>query len=197
MNTNNLHPDNFEYNIDIQPKQKVVQHSKLYKNFIDKNVSKDIPLFSNSQTSNYARSVLHGIQEVSPFSNLFFSAQNIAEIQRLIRYNVYIHTEKEHIIDNQDETKLVIVMRGVYLQYYRQSQMDPQTFKNEIEKLNSLVVTQVLPDLLSNLEQYMNYIKDISQNYTPLSIPKNTSVIGERTARTWTDIMVGEDKFFN
>jgi len=38
-------------------------------------------------------------------------------IQDGIRYQVYLKTDKKHIIDKQSEVELEIIMRSIYLQH--------------------------------------------------------------------------------
>lgn len=156
----------------------------------------DQPMYiEDHKLKNYARTALNGIQIVSPFSKLFFSSQNIAEIQNLIRYNCYVNTDNNYIIGEQDVTQLVILMRGVYLQYARVPS-NKKDYTAEIEKLNSIVVSTALPNLISEIEQFYAYMKDTSQNMIPISSSINTSIKGERILRSQTDVFVGDEAFF-
>src|SRR6187399_1098235 len=62
----------------------------------------------DSTNENWACVALAGNQEVSLFTKLFFSKENIEELQRLIRYNVYVKSGKKHIIGDQSVAELVI-----------------------------------------------------------------------------------------
>lgn len=201
INTN-LHPSFFEF-----------KHST--NNFLPQNrtiesVQRGDPIWSKKEQifpdqpslyterkpkDNYARKALAGIQEVSPFSSLFFSRENINEIQRLIRYNVYVNTDRKFIIDNQDEDELLIIMRGVYLQYSRVPS-DKQYYNQAIKKLNALVINVLMPNLISNIEQYVGYLRDSKTPYLPLSREINDSIIGQTELRSVSDVLVGDDLFF-
>lgn len=196
INTN-LHNDFFEFKHPTMPKVKTeesVSKRNLKWSSIDQHYG-DYPMHDDKSRNNYASKALAGIQEVSPFSLLYFSLDNIKEVQRLIRYNVYIHTDKKYVIDEQDETELVIIMRGVYLQYAK-VQNEENKFQGEIERLNGLVVTELLPNLVSNIEQYVGYIKDSTQMYIPMDRGTNPSIKGEKILRSITDILIGDKKFF-
>lgn len=200
FNTNlnsSLNPDFFKFKNVPQPKYKTLESVKASEKVLTTNKHyKDVPMFyEGSLKENYAAKVLGKIQEVSPFSCLFFSQKNIDEIQRLIRYNVYIYSSKKHIIGNQDHTELLIVMRSQYLQYAN-IPSDPKDYKNEIEKINGLVVTAILPNIISNIEQYIGYLKDSTTNYIPIDRGVNTSITGEKTLRSTSDVLVGDNKFF-
>lgn len=195
----NLHPDFFEFKnvppVDNRTLQ-TVERGDL--TFSDTNKKYDDVLMFSDKTSrkNYASKVLAGIQEVTPFSLLYFSKENIDELQRLIRYKVYISTNKQFIIDNQNETELVIVMRAMFLQYSKLPD-DYSKYKQEINRINSLVINKTLPDIISGVKQYVGYIKDSTQNYIPISRGTNQSIAGEKTLRSVSDVLVGDDNFFN
>jgi hypothetical protein len=156
----------------------------------------DIKMYDQTPVKNYARTALAGIQEVSTLSYLYFSGENIEEVQKLIRYNVYSNTEKKYIIDNQDETELLIVMRGVYLEFSK-VYSEPSKIREEIKRLNVLVVNEILPNLISNLEQYLGYLRDSSNAYTLIDRPENPSIKGKSTElRSVSDVLVGDDLFF-
>lgn len=194
----NLHPDFFEFKnvppVDNRTLQ-TVERGDL--TFSDTNKKYDDVLMFSEETSrkNYASKVLAGIQEVTPFSLLYFSKENIDELQRLIRYKVYISTNKQFIIDNQNETELVIVMRAMFLQYSKLPG-DYSKYKQEIDRINSLVINKTLPDIISGVKQYVGYIKDSTQNYIPISRGTNQSIAGEKTLRSVSDVLVGDDNFF-
>lgn len=193
LNTN-LNPGFFESKHEIEPRLSTIQ-SEVRDQRCKIGKFSETPMYKDPTRKNYASKALAGIQEVSPFSYLFFSSDNIEEVQRLIRYNVYLHTEKKHIIGKQDETELLIIMRGVYLQYGRvpASQKD---YKAALQKLNRDVVTQLLPDLVSNVKQYIGYIRDSTQNHIPLARGTNPSNKGENTLRSVSDVLIGDDLFF-
>jgi hypothetical protein len=144
----------------------------------------------------HADKVIGNTQEVSLFSQLFFSNKNIKEIQRLLRYNVYIASDKRYVISPQEQQAVLIIMRSQYLSYANHPQ-HIKDYKKEIMRLNSIVVTAMLPDLISNIEQYVGYIKDSTEIAAPNERGINTSVTGERTNRSVTDVLIGDDVFFN
>jgi hypothetical protein len=132
--------------------------------------------------------ILTGIQEITPFSALFFSRQNVDELHRRVRYEVHRTTGK--IISKQDEIELITIMRGTYLQHSLNPQYKSE-YKAEINRLNNVVINELLTDLISNVQQYIGYIKDITSNPVPLATPINTSITGTKTGRSIMDILVG------
>ena len=56
-----------------------------------------MPLFYNNKAGkNFKCNALQGIQQNSKLSTLFFSNENINNIQELIRYTVWIMSEKNY-----------------------------------------------------------------------------------------------------
>ena len=68
-----------------------------------------------TENKNYQCKAVINIEEPSAISNLFFSEQNINNIQDMIRYNVYKLSGQT--ISRQSDTDLKIVMRSYFLQY--------------------------------------------------------------------------------
>lgn len=139
----------------------------------------------------YVRQALAGIQEVSVLSTLYFSYENIEEIQRLLRYKVHQTTSGKHLIDRQDTRELLIIMRAAYLEHGR-VYTDPKKITEEINRINNTVITMSMPDLLSNLEQYAGYIRDSTQPWSLIDRPVNPSVKGTLSEnRSITDVLTG------
>jgi hypothetical protein len=150
----------------------------------DNPMSKNINKFKSSH-------ILSGIQESSNLSRLFFSQENITEIQRRLKKKIYDQTGE--IIDRQNVTNLVIIMRSIYLQYSR-NYIELLKIKEEINRLDELVINEILPKLLSQLQQYNDYLKDISSNPVPIVLPVNPSSAGTKILRDTMDVFYGEEQ---
>jgi len=137
----------------------------------------------NEKMENFQVEALYGIQETSVLNQLFFSKKNMDNIQNMIRYNVYIKSDKKYIIDKQSDIELEIVMRSIYLQH---SPNLPNKTKEQIEYLNNLVsdwcVSQIIPEVV----QYYGYIQEIEYMPIPLDLPLNLSSKGSRALRSVT-----------
>ena len=145
---------------------------------------KDIPYVDNAGTkNNFQVESLYGIQETSQLNQLFFSKRNMEIIQNGIRYNVYVKTNKTHIIGKQPDIELQIIMRGFYLQY---SLNLPNKIKEQIEYLNKLVIDYSVEQLIPEIENYLGYLKEISFQPIPIDLPVNLSSKGTRTLRSVT-----------
>ena len=142
--------------------------------------------------------------EDSLLNFLFFSKKNVQNIQNIIKHKVYKSTNK--IIDDQNTTELLVIMRSIYLEYSAhppilKDDMDEKTKKqilvmytNEVQRLNGLVIDYVYPTVLSGLQQYIMYLKDAStlpyQQQQPVS---SDNVKGQRVYRSVTQVLLGTD----
>lgn len=151
----------------------------------------DVPISEPSVVlKNYACEALIGIQEVSAFSLAFFSKQNIQAIQNLLKYNVFIASDRKYKIGDQNESELKIIMRGIYLQY-SQVPEHRKDYPAAIQNLNVIIVEQILPDLLSNIVQYVYYLRDSTSPLKPLENPQNVSSAGTKINKSVSDILFG------
>lgn len=110
--------------------------------------------------------------------NGFFSDSNIQIIQNNLKKNV-----KKNInvsIGNQSCHELYIAMLYIYRTYGKNQNVNS---KREIDKLNEYTTHTLLPDLISNVLQYVNYIKDISSLPVPIKHGTNTSIKGTNSLK--------------
>ena len=133
----------------------------------------------------------------TPVGDLFFSTKNIGFLQDGIRYTIYTKTNKRHIIEPQSETELQIIMRSMYLQY---SKNRPENVVDQVRDLNTKVLDYVIPRILSELNQYVNYKHDITYLPVPLERSKNMSSKGTEFLHLkqfwWQYKYVKKDYFF-
>ena len=95
----------------------------------------------------------------------------------MIRYQVYIQTNKKHIIGRQSDLQLKIIMRSMYLQYGKNLQND---IKTQVQQLNTMVVKYSVPKIISGVKQYLAYKRDVSTLPVPMDRPKNLSSAGSK-----------------
>jgi hypothetical protein len=123
--------------------------------------------------------MLRGNWESTPVSNGFFSSANVDRIQQLIRKGVYDRSgPKGYVIDNQSADEMKIIMRAIYYQYGRNMTTD---ILGQIDDLNKKVVDWSVPHILSAVDMYHYYLKDISQLPIPMEQPQHLSRAGTRS----------------
>ncbi len=197
MNPNNNDMNSFQYNPNIQQSLQYkspsdtkyainqFQNGRLI-NYDNTNI-KDIELFEQytkeGTKQNFQVEALYGIQESSTLSHVFFSRQNLNLIQDMIRYNVYIKSNKKHVIDRQSDVNLEIIMRSIYLQH---SPNLPNKIKEQIQYLNNLVTDYCVEQILPEVDQYLGYLSEIQYMPMPIELPRNLSSKGSRSLRAVT-----------
>lgn len=133
------------------------------------------------ENKNYTSKAVNNIQQSTDLSNLYFSEENINNIQNQIRFNVYKSTGQ--IIGRQSDTELKIIMRSYYLQYGKN---DPNNLKEQILELNSFVLNYSTPKIIDELKQHLGYIQDIQNLPMPLERPMNMSSAGTKFLKSVT-----------
>ena len=146
-------------------------------------------LFSEqNKTQGDVASTLNYSQEDTELSNAYFSRTNIDILHQLIKQEVYrkCEADTDPILTNhkpihiakQDETNLKIIMRSIYLQYAKNL---PTDIDGQIRQLNNLVLNECVPDIITNLKQYLGYITDIQRLPNPLDHPSCMTSKGQKT----------------
>uniref|UniRef100_A0A6C0J0C0 Minor capsid protein P8 central region domain-containing protein n=1 Tax=viral metagenome TaxID=1070528 RepID=A0A6C0J0C0_9ZZZZ len=138
-----------------------------------------MPLYEESNRGNhlYKNYALKSIisTDGNKLSSNYFSKKNIDLIQNQLIKKVFIETDYK--IKRQSDTELKIIMRSVYLQYSKNIE---KNIDKQILELNNLVYTYALPNIVSNLKQFLGYSKDISTLPIPLNLPENLSIKGNK-----------------
>jgi len=129
-----------------------------------------------NQFKNTVSSIQFDDEYYEVLKEAFFSSQNINNIQRLIIKNVYEKTK--YNIVSQKEEHILQIMQGIYNDH---AQNLPYNFKEQIEELNSKVVTFTLPYIIKQINSLYNYRRDIEQPIGVIPLPVNTSIQGQRT----------------
>lgn len=146
---------------------------------------KQYPLFEqqNNNTNSFKCNALNGIQEHSKLSLKFFSTENVNNIQNLIRYNVYLKTDKKYNVSRQSDLDLKVIMRSLYLQHSPNLKM---YIDKQVYYLNNLVVEWCVPSIINEIEQYNGYINSLNTMAVPIQHPINVSSAGTRSLKSVT-----------
>lgn len=117
------------------------------------------------------REAMNGTMENSTLSKVFFCKENIQIIQNGIRSTVYNCTNKKHIIGEQPNDIIKIIMRSIFFQNAKHLS---NNITNQVENLNKLVINDCSRRVKSHLDSYLKYKKDISTLATPIDRPQST-----------------------
>lgn len=115
------------------------------------------------------------------FNTTFFSRKNIDFIQKKLVTETKRYTGFD--IGPQDEGVLVEIMTGIYVQ---DSTYDPSNFNASLSKINKLVITEAMKQILPAVRAYVLYVRDASRPYggggeSAFKRPVLASVKGSRT----------------
>ncbi len=148
---------------------------------------KDQYLFTSSHlVGNQDALAVESIHEINGLNQVFFSESNSNIIQDSIKREVYQRSNRKYIIDRQSDTELLVIMRGIYLEFAR---YNPEAVDAERRRLNTIVVDYSVPRILSEIQQYKMYLRDASSNLDIMSHPVNTNVAGTKSLRPITDVL--------
>jgi hypothetical protein len=129
--------------------------------------------------ASFVGDMLRGNWDKNPVADRFFTATNATFLQSTIRNEVYSRSgPKRYVIDDQSIDELKMIMRGLYLQYAKNN---PTNIDGQVRELNNLVIEWCVPRIMSEVDHYYYYLKDISHMPVPLSQPMSMSSAGTRS----------------
>jgi len=163
----------------------------------------EYPLTPNDQriSKSNTRYLFKNLYGETPLTFLFFSNENVDNIQKLLRMHVY--KQLNYVIDNQSVNELLIVMRSIFLEYaahpplINETMTDAQKkelfikYRNEVKRLNDIVIDELVPKLVSQIQQYLVYLQDASKPAYVDFNPKNESTKGQKEYRSITQVLTG------
>ena len=141
-------------------------------------VSKPFELYETLNVNNTNKYSNTGNQQRSKLSDLYFSQANIDYLQNEIIRQVFEKSDGKYRIAKQNEDELVIVMKSIFLQNSRNSDIDLQY---QIDQLNKLVLDYCVDNVYSNLVQHFEYINDITKDQPVLDMPQTTHIKGTKS----------------
>jgi hypothetical protein len=124
------------------------------------------------------------LHKETPLNTVFFSEDNINNLQSEIQKQVSLMSGGKYQIGRQNDDDLKIIMRSYYLMF---AQNNPSTVSSELKDLNSRVVGYASAKIYSEVDFHMFYRKDIEDFAAPIANPTNVHVYGTRTSelKSW------------
>jgi hypothetical protein len=111
----------------------------------------------------------------TPLNNLFFSDFNQGILQRGIRENVYQKYKVK--IDYQNRGDLIAIMRVMFI---ANSALPDRDICQQVKFINGKVIDKATEQIATGVAQYYGYIKDINTPITPIALPHDVSVYGNK-----------------
>jgi hypothetical protein len=152
-----------------------------------------IPSNDNGPQNKYVewalKALMPGGITPTPLLLYFFSTENVNYIQNRIRNEVQKHTGVQ--VNDQSIDEILIIMRNHMINAYsgglpnnsgRITDRGPKecSIEERLTRLNKSVIEEAVRQVFSGINQYKQYIKDISSLPMPLSQPIYTSMSGSR-----------------
>lgn len=151
------------------------------KNSVKKNIfsMEELPIayFSDNKSSDDLRKQLIKNQvKISEcyqtgLEEYFFSDANIDNINKQLILKVYNQSKGLIKISKQSKESLIIVMRYVFLEYAKHL---PHNIKEQIIELNCIVVGEIIPNVMTNVNQKIDYLTEINNPRKLLPLPQST-----------------------
>ena len=133
-------------------------------------------LFDNNNVINKKSSNMTGNMGQTNLSEMYFSQSNIDYLQNMIIKGIFEVANTK--ICKQSEEELLIIMRSIFLQNAKHLDYN---FQEQINELNSHVLSYSIKNIHSNIKQYNGYIDTITKEKTVMDMPKSVSVKGDKT----------------
>ena len=115
---------------------------------------------------------LKNIYSDNELSTKFFSRVNIDHIQKEIINGILTKSGGQYKIGKQSEEALEIVMRAMYLQHSRNL---PCKIEEQVNELNKYVFDFCIPNIMTNIKQYIGYRNDLVKPMAVMENPIDTS----------------------
>ncbi len=146
---------------------------------------KDFPMFTqnNNKNDTYKSEALKHIQVQTPLSLVYFSEANMKRVQDMIRYNVWLKSDKQFVIGHQSNIELEVIMRAIYLQHAKNIDCK---IGEQVQELDNMVMNYCVPKVINEVIQYNGYIRQLEYLPIPEDRPVNISSKGTRTLRSVT-----------
>ena len=122
--------------------------------------------------------LIHNRYNKSLLSAAFFSKENISIIHNGIRATVFSMSNKKYVIGHQNINILKGIMEQIFLQFCNHI---PNREREEIEKINKIVIHYCSDIVFKELQTYLKYREDVSTLTVPNERPQNTYMKGTRS----------------
>ena len=110
--------------------------------------------------------------EQGDLETYFFSDENISLINKQLILSVFKKTKGQYRINDQSKQTLIIVMRYVYLEYAKHL---PYNIGGQIRELNCRVVSEILPNIITNITQRIEYLAQLEKPRELIPLAQNTN----------------------
>ena len=109
---------------------------------------------------------------------VYFGKENIKRLQSNIKYEILVRTKGQFKLTvYQELNDLLIWMRAIWIDH---AKVLPNKIVKQTKVLNNILLKQMMPDIVSNIQQQYGYIKDITQPRQIMPHPVNMNSAGRK-----------------
>ena len=149
---------------------------------------RDYQMFDEDKNTNTeANDIVKNILERNPLTQSFFSKENLDNLQNCIIKTVYERSSGNWKISRQSDNELYIVMRSLYLQYGKNL---PYDIEGQVAELNRQVLIDVVPRIITKVEQHLAYQRDQGSTYRPIPRGELATMAGTRITRGFDSVFI-------
>lgn len=136
-------------------------------------------LFQNqSKNQNLNTNVISHNHTPTELSRAYFSNENQNVIQNSIIAEVLRRSNGQYRISRQNDNELQVIMSSMY---YQLGQNLPTNINEQVNYLNNYVIEECVRIIIPNVQQYLGYIRDITNGIPIIPRPQNVSNAGRNT----------------
>lgn len=119
-------------------------------------------------------------------SKIYYSEENVKRIQKLIKKEIFVRTKGVYKLEeDQDESDLLVVMKSIFTEYAKHL---PYEYVKQVKALNKKTIDAIVPDMITNIKQTYDYLKEINGPIKPIDRPVNVNNAGRRTLPPLTTV---------
>ena len=131
--------------------------------FVSENGTTDFKNYEYNESTLLVQFIKNSVglneNEITDVAFSFFDNKNIEIINKTIVLYIFEKSNKKVLVPFQSKDDLLVVMRTVFL---RDAKNNKKNIKCQVDELNSIVLKEIMPSIITNVEQYINYIKEIN-----------------------------------
>ena len=155
------------------------------KRYSDYPLYEEQPLTDNTSYSH----ILGNMFTKSVLSDLFFSGKNVKHLKKLICDSVYQQSHNNYKIDPEAQSthNVLSVMRYMFIEHAKHWD---HSYKEQIAELNLKVIMDIVPRVMSTIQQELSYQRDHGSQHMTMDRPLYVSSAGTRTNRSVSSVFV-------
>ena len=138
----------------------------------------DYELFNGENSKqNLNVNIISNIITPNKLTYAYFNVNNMNYIHNEIIKRIKKLSNGQYNISKQSDTQLEIIMRSYYLQYGKNLDYN---IEQQVNELNEMVIKECISIIIPNVQQYLTYLKDITNPIPVMPLPINPSNAGNK-----------------